>query len=307
MYPSKILLFGEYVILLKSNALSIPFYEFKGTWSFIDKGKLDGSDEQKRSIESLKKYLEYLRKNSFNTENKIKLDLDAFEKDLENGQYFKSDIPEGSGLGSSGALSAALFDKYSVVKDSEKNPDKIRNTLATLESFFHGSSSGIDPLTSYMKVPLLINSAGITTLSENQINGTLKKYGMFLVNSNQNGNTGTLVNLFNKRCKTDTSYLKKLMMHYIPENNRCISLIIKNSDSSDFFPAIRKISILQSDLFNKMIPGNFAPIIQHGIDHNLFYMKLCGSGGGGFFLGFTQNIEKTIGFFKNTDYDIIIF
>jgi mevalonate kinase len=307
MYPSKILLFGEYVILLKSNALSIPFYNFKGTWSFNDREKIIGSGGQKRSIESLKILLEFLRKNSSDTENKNNLDLDAFEKDLKNGQYFESDIPEGSGLGSSGALSAALFDKYSVVKDSEKDLYKIRNTLAALESFFHGSSSGIDPLTSYIKMPLFFNPTGITTLSENQINGTLKKYGMFLVNSNQYGNTGSLVTLFNKRCNTDASYLKRLMIHYIPVNNRCISLIIKNSDSSDFFPAIRKISILQLDLFNKMIPGNFAPIMQHGIDQKLFYMKLCGSGGGGFFLGFTKNKEKTISYFKNMDHDITVF
>jgi len=41
-----------------------------------------------------------------------------------------------------------------------------------------------------------------------------------------------------------------------------------------------------------MIPEQFHSIWQKGIDTNDYYLKLCGSGGGGYILGFTENFEK---------------
>ena len=41
-----------------------------------------------------------------------------------------------------------------------------------------------------------------------------------------------------------------------------------------------------------MIPEQFHNIWQQGIDSNDYYLKLCGSGGGGYILGFTENLEK---------------
>ena len=44
--------------------------------------------------------------------------------------------------------------------------------------------------------------------------------------------------------------------------------------------------------FKPMIPEKFHGIWQHGIESNDYYLKLCGSGGGGYILGFTQDFEK---------------
>jgi mevalonate kinase len=41
-----------------------------------------------------------------------------------------------------------------------------------------------------------------------------------------------------------------------------------------------------------MIPEKFHRIWEHGIESNDYYLKLCGSGGGGYILGFTQDFEK---------------
>jgi mevalonate kinase len=41
-----------------------------------------------------------------------------------------------------------------------------------------------------------------------------------------------------------------------------------------------------------MIPDQFHKLWKHGIDTNDYYLKLCGSGGGGYILGFTEDIEK---------------
>ena len=44
--------------------------------------------------------------------------------------------------------------------------------------------------------------------------------------------------------------------------------------------------------FKPMIPEQFHQIWQNGIETNDYYLKLCGSGGGGYILGFTQDFEK---------------
>ena len=46
-----------------------------------------------------------------------------------------------------------------------------------------------------------------------------------------------------------------------------------------------------------MIPESFHQLWQKGIETNDYYLKLCGSGGGGFILGFTQDFEKALHWF----------
>ena len=41
-----------------------------------------------------------------------------------------------------------------------------------------------------------------------------------------------------------------------------------------------------------MIPQQFHELWQKGIDSGDYYLKLCGSGGGGYILGFTPDYEK---------------
>jgi len=41
-----------------------------------------------------------------------------------------------------------------------------------------------------------------------------------------------------------------------------------------------------------MIPQEFHALWKKGIQTNEYYLKLCGSGGGGYILGFTEDIDK---------------
>ena len=43
-------------------------------------------------------------------------DFDKLDSDLQNGMYFDSSIPQGYGVGSSGALVAAFYDRYAFNK-----------------------------------------------------------------------------------------------------------------------------------------------------------------------------------------------
>ena len=41
-----------------------------------------------------------------------------------------------------------------------------------------------------------------------------------------------------------------------------------------------------------MIPKPFQDLWKRGLETNTYYLKLCGSGGGGFILGFTEDFQK---------------
>ena len=54
-----------------------------------------------------------------------------------------------------------------------------------------------------------------------------------------------------------------------------------------------------------MIPDNFKKLWKEGIDSNSYYLKLCGSGGGGFILGFTENLEQAEAKLKGQQLQVI--
>ena len=109
LFYSKILLFGEYGIIKNSKGLSIPYNFFKGG---LKTGNLNNKN-QIQSNHNLSKFRDYLLK----IDHKIvTFDFDKLDSDLQNGMYFDSSIPQGYGVGSSGALVAAFYDRYAFNK-----------------------------------------------------------------------------------------------------------------------------------------------------------------------------------------------
>jgi len=92
------------------------------------------------------------------------LDLTNLDAAIEKGLIFKSSIPLGYGLGSSGALTAAAFDKFY----TDKNLDlpELKTLLARSENFLHGNSSGLDPLTIYLDQVLIVEGDRIETIPD---------------------------------------------------------------------------------------------------------------------------------------------
>lgn len=306
MHPSKILLFGEYSILLNSDALALPFKRFSGELINEGTGMNRKSETVKLSNQKLALLLSYFKENQIDTKLSRQFDFTSFAKDTATGMYFRSDIPEGCGLGSSGAVIASVYTKYTNQTVSEEDIPSIKKDLALIESFFHGRSSGIDPLVSYLKLPLLISEGNIRKMELLKIEKTLNEYGFFLVKSRDSVKTEGLVRMFETKCRTDSGYLKNLQNNYIPANNDCIKLFTENRKKTDFFSKIRELTMLQSELFREIIPERLKPLVKDGLKNDLFHIKLCGSGGGGYFIGFTTNTGETEKYFKDRDYRIII-
>ena len=54
-----------------------------------------------------------------------------------------------------------------------------------------------------------------------------------------------------------------------------------------------------------MIPQKFEEIWRKGLETNAYYLKLCGSGGGGFVLGFTEDLDLAQEMLKDHSLQVI--
>jgi len=233
IYYAKILLFGEYSVICNSMGLSIPYSHFRGELSFVNEDRYTDLNFAHKSNKTLSEFYNYT--SSLHKNNKLLCDFNIkkFKDDINDGLFFESTIPQGFGLGSSGAMVAALYDRYVIDKLSNSwklsmsQIQYLRNVFAQLESHFHGTSSGIDPLNSYLKMPLLINQE-----SEINIVGLpRKKYSgnnaIFLINTGTPRKTGPLVNHFLKKYDSDTSFSDRINNDLIPLTNSCIHSLVE--------------------------------------------------------------------------------
>lgn len=295
VFYGKILLFGEYGVIFNSMALTIPYTHFKGELSFISRYKYTDFEWARDSNESLKVYAQHLKTLSDQTVG-CSLNLDQFQRDLDKGMYFESSIPQGYGVGSSGALVAAIYNKYAEEKIksdrrlSKKSVMKLKDVFSRMEAFFHGKSSGLDPLNCYIQYPLFIqDSSEIITVAIPR-NKFDKNGAIFLINSGAPGKTAPLVNHFLENYKNN-EFKKMIDEDFIPTNNNCIRSLL-DGQGPEFFQSLEKLSNLQLSHFQRMIPDSIQGIWEKGLETGDYSMKLCGSGGGGFMLGFTHDYDK---------------
>lgn len=262
IYPSKVLLFGEYTVLLGSDALAMPFNRYSGHWEM---GKQENFND-------LTQFLSQSFKDSFN--------LDKWTESMTQNQYFKSNIPIGYGLGSSGSLVAAIYQDYFLKINEGENLEKLKETFSTIESFFHGRSSGFDPLVSYTNQAIFKKTNVLETIDYK----SLPLKFLYLFDSKSDRNTLKLVNQFNQRLK-DYDF-KRVMNQMKKSVDKIIPSFLNNDDQwkSDF----QELSQLQLKHLYTYIPPKIARLWKHGIDHKSYFFKLCGAGGGGFFLVHTE-------------------
>ena len=289
LFYAKILLFGEYGIIKNAKALSIPYNYYKGAL------RMDGNTTEAAvsSNAKLKAFAEHL---TTLDSALVTFDHKRLTSDLNKGMYFDSSIPQGYGVGSSGALVAAIYDRYAFEKITvlenltRQKLTKLKDIFSAMESFFHGKSSGLDPLNSFLSLPILIHSkskiepTGIPSQSQKG------KAAVFLLDSGMTSETAPLVSIFLDNLEAPA--FRKMMKHeFIAISDRCIEHFL-SGNISDLFSDMKKLSSVVLEHFSPMIPKRFRAVWKKGIDTNAYYLKLCGSGGGGYILGFTQDLPK---------------
>ncbi|ASV30596.1 mevalonate kinase family protein [Maribacter cobaltidurans] len=304
LFYSKILLFGEYGIIKDSKGLSIPYNFFKGALKANDQ-----SEVAKTSNKALENFSGYLKELILKEPKLVSFDFESMDRDIAAGMYFDSSIPQGYGVGSSGALVAAIYDKYATDKITvlenltRDKLLKLKSVFGKMESFFHGKSSGLDPLNSYLSLPILINSKDnieSTSIPSQNMEG---KGAVFLLDSGSIGETAPMVQIFMEQMKNE-GFRKMLKNQFIKHTDACVEDFV-NGNVKSLFGNLKKLSHVVLDNFKPMIPAKFHDLWRQGIESNDYYLKLCGSGGGGYFLGFTEDFEKAKSALKDYKLEVV--
>lgn len=291
-------------------ALTLPYPDFSARLRFMSDMSDDGIARASHSNQVLTAYVRFLTDTLTKDFTDLTidvddndschlaryLDLDKMKQDIDQGLFLDSTIPNGYGLGSSGALVAALFSTYSRMPFSKKilslppEIQKLKTLFASMESFFHGTSSGIDPLSCYVRQPLLFDDkSDIFPVTPKAIVKDFKG-GFFLIDTKITRNTGPLVKGFFEKAQ-HVRFAEFIKTTYNPLVNACIHAVL-DGDVERLTPLMHTLSKYQHIHFREMIPPNCLPLWEAGIDTAYYSLKLCGAGGGGFLLGFTPNYKE---------------
>lgn len=292
---AKLLLAGEYSILAGGEAIALPLKEFPVRFGFLhDALDFETAEDSHRQLLQYYKFLAGSRK------MRDLINLIQLESDLNEGLYLLSSVPHGYGLGSSGLVCAAIYKTYArekkVRSDEEIDFVSLRSVFSQMEAYFHSKSSGIDPLSTYLGKPLHICGNDIAIVPA----PLFREGRWFLLDSGIRRKTGNLVNLFLENMNNHL-YKQEIEMQYLPIVHEFINRILhsKSNELRDY-AATRPLHILMEALsnlqlryFQQMIPPQLIPLWQQGLDTGMFYLKLLGAGGGGYFLGFTNSMDET--------------
>jgi mevalonate kinase len=286
-YPGKILWFGEHTVLRGSKALAGPLPAFGGSW------RESGTPAQQQR---LSEWLGWLRVQQTARSLTAGYDLDRFDRDLAAGLYFDSDIPVGYGAGSSGALCAAFYARYvrePIAPDTSGQLAQLKNIFAQLEGFFHGSSSGTDPLICYANTGLLLEPGG--SISRVALPALPAAHSFFLIDTTIRRSTGPLVEAFLERCDQDAGFRQKALRALVTVSDVALDIWLEQR-FDDLVPAMHALSELQLRHLNFLIPDAFRELWQNALETKHTRLKLCGAGGGGFLLGYSVDRAATEAF-----------
>jgi len=302
LFYAKILLFGEYGIIKNSKGLSIPYPHYKGSLKIPQTITKD----IEKSHQNLKIFLAYLKNNPSKI---INFDWEKMQEDVSKKIYFDSSIPQGYGIGSSGALVASVYSKYALDKITvlenltQEKLKILKDIFSYMEEFFHGTSSGLDPLNSYLSLPILVHSKSQIESTGIPYQNLKGKGAIFLLNSGNSKKTSSMVGIFMENMKNSV-FQKMIKKNFITITDTCIHNFLEGNFKS-LFTDLKKLSHLVLQNFKPMIPKEYQELWRKGIETNTYYLKLCGSGGGGYILGFTKNFEKTKKIFKNHSLELV--
>ena len=271
-------------MIFDATALMIPLKRFSAQWQFPLSRNRAASLTSNQSVKRFSQYL------SENQSLSGLFDLQALKKDLDEGLFLASDVPSGYGLGSSGTLVAAVYDRYALQKTDDYL--QLKTLFGLMESHFHGSSSGIDPLQCYLGKPFKITPQGVEQLSDDFLK---KDIHICLIDTKIKSNTKPLVDHF-KRQREDAMFLNRFQTEYVPCVSACIDAMIL-CDKEAFFTSLKQLTRGQLEFLRPMITDNALDLFTADYDFH-FGVKISGSGGGGYVLGFTDDRGKASAMLK---------
>lgn len=267
IYPSKLLLFGEYTVLNGSQALAVPITHWKGEW-------IEGESKTIEEDAPILAYVDWLKKNDIISAASAAHIIN----DAEEGWHYEADIPIGYGLGSSGAFVAALYDRY-ITKENSASPMSDLLMLSRMEGYFHGSSSGMDPMVSFSSEAVYKNESGVFQSVKDP--GWPEGYQVYLLDSGVERSTGPLVQIY-KELLRDPEFKLKIELNLVPVVEHAIHFYLSGSGQM-LEDCLSVISQFQREHFSMLIPDLVKERWDELSEIPGVYVKFCGAGGGGYF------------------------
>ena len=270
VYPAKLLLFGEYTVLNGSQALAVPLNMWRGEW-------IKEAHSNRSPQGDIINYVTWMQKNEL-----IDHDIErSILSDLDEGWNYQSTISIGYGIGSSGALVAAMYDRFF---PASGNMEKMHAIMSGMEAYFHGASSGMDPLVSFTQKAVYKDESGRFHSVDDP--GWPEGYKIYLFDSGLARETGPLVARYKERLN-DKVYREKVEKQFVPMMEHALHFYLAGENKS-LEECISVISQFQREYFDDMILDHVK--IQWDSLTSLpgVYVKLCGAGGGGYYLVITN-------------------
>ena len=277
IYPAKLLLYGEHITLRGGEALAIPSTLFGGRWA----------KTPDTPMTELLDWTGYLMQDPIREQLHAHLDLSAAADFFATGGHFASSIPRGYGLGSSGALSAALYHRFAAPRSLPAATAALRSDLALLESYFHGQSSGTDPLVAYLNrgVHLRPDTAPelIDPLADRPVG-----YRFFLIDTGRARQTAPWVRRFLERYEQRPLFRAAADDYWRVDTAAAIRAV-RLGDWAEVQLRTQRIGVFQYKWLRDFCPAHLHPLWETLNARSGTALKLCGAGGGGYLLGITRD------------------
>lgn len=266
-FPAKLLVTGEFTVIRGGDALAIPFSGFSGVW------------EREAQIDTtLLPLVQFLKNIEY-------IDSGRLHDDVLEGWQFRSTIPPAYGLGSSGALSAALLYHYG--RQISEETGILQKQLAGIEDFFHGTSSGFDPLVSYAGQGFALISNTLFQVPARLSAGPAASC-LYVIDSGIPRGHIHAISWYLEQLK------QPLFLPVVEELNELNRNLIQTWFDQDLIKMedlYFQISSLQWKWFQPLVTANVSDIWQKGLESGKYAIKLCGKGGGGYYLLWTKDPE----------------
>ena len=273
-FSAKLLLFGEYALLHGSAALALPLPQYQSFW--VDNQRLNS--EARASAQHLQRLFEFCRQQN------LALDYPRFEAEAQR-VYLASNLPKGYGLGSSGTVCAAVLARYGLAIPQDLND--LRLFLAQMEALWHGQSSGLDPLVSFLNQAVYRGRGGAWSAAELKVQQSFCH--VYLVDSQIQRRTTDLVRHFKTDIFPRPDFQTGALPRLLSLNEVLVNLWLGLGDFEACFEYLAELSALQWQYFGAMIPRVQADLWQAGLGGAApFRLKLCGAGGGGYALALAR-------------------
>lgn len=245
----------------------MPLPHWKGEW-------IEGESKTIEEDAPILAYVDWLKKNDIISAASAAHIIN----DAEEGWTYEADIPIGYGLGSSGAFVAALYDRY-ITKENSASPLSDLLMLSRMEGYFHGSSSGMDPMVSFSGEAVYKNESGLFQSVKDH--GWPEGFQVYLLDSGVERSTGPLVQIY-KELLRDPEFKLKIERELVPVVEHAIHFYLSGSGQM-LEDCLSIISQFQREYFSMLIPDLIKERWDELTELPGVYVKFCGAGGGGYF------------------------